>query len=79
MSGPLVPVTTRVNEPIEAEELALTIRVEFATDADAGVTGPGRLTEIPEGARPIQEKLRPTVELNSLFEITLMVDVPFEP
>ena len=68
-----------MNEPVEDNESALTVRVELAKDPDGGVTGPGRLIEIPDGAEPIQEKLNPTAELNPLFELTLMVDVALEP
>ena len=74
-----MPVTMSVNEPIEADESALTVRVELAVDPDGGVIGPGKLTEIPVGAEPIHEKLKPTAELNPLFEVTVMTDVPLEP
>ena len=68
-----------MNEPVEDDESALIVRVELAKDPDGGVTGPGRLIEIPEGAEPIQEKLSATAELNPLSEPTLIVDVPLEP
>jgi hypothetical protein len=50
-----VPVTISVNEPVEDDESALTVRVEVAEDPDGGDTGPGKLIEIPDGAEPIHE------------------------
>ena len=74
-----MPVTTSVNEPVEDDESALTVRLEVAYDSDSGVTGPGRLIETPVGANPTQEKLNVTAELNPLSELTLMTDAPLEP
>ena len=50
-----MPVIVSVNEPVDDDESALTVRVEVADDPDGGVTGPGKLIEIPEGAAPIHE------------------------
>jgi hypothetical protein len=50
-----VPVTINVNEPVELVESALTVRVEVAEDPDGGVTGPGKLIEMSEGADSIHE------------------------
>lgn len=55
LSAPLVPVTERVKEPVDDKDDALTVSVEVAGVPGVGVTGPGRLTEIPDGAEPIQE------------------------
>lgn len=55
VSEPLVPVTERVKDPVEAEDEALAVSIEVAGVPDVGVTGPGRLTDTPEGADPNQE------------------------
>jgi hypothetical protein len=44
-----------MNEPVVDVESALTVRVEIAEDPDGGVTGPGKLMGIPDGAVPIHE------------------------
>ena len=49
-----MPVTISVNEPIVDAEFALTVRIETVEDSDGGVTGLGKLMEIPDGAVPIQ-------------------------
>ncbi len=55
VSNPFVPVTDSVKEPVDEDELALTVRVDVAVDPEGGVTGPGRLMDTPEGAVPIHE------------------------
>jgi hypothetical protein len=55
VSDPLVPVTARVKEPVDDDDDALTVSVEVAGVAGVGVTGPGRLTETPDGDDPIHE------------------------
>ena len=52
---PLVPSIDRVNDPVEAEEDALTVSVDVAVEPDGGVIGPGRVIETPVGAEPSQE------------------------
>jgi len=79
VSESLVPVIDSVKAPVEAEEDALTVSVEVADEPEGGVTGPGKLTETPEGAVPIQEYANETAELNPFVEPTLMVDVPMAP
>ena len=54
-SEPLVPVTERVKDPVEDDDDALAWSMEVAGVPDVGVTGPGRLTDTPEGADPNQE------------------------
>jgi hypothetical protein len=48
-------VAWRVNEPVEAEAVALAVSVEVAGVPLDGVIGPGRLIETPVGAVPSQE------------------------
>jgi hypothetical protein len=55
VSAPFVPVTARVKEPVDDDDDALNVSVEVAGVAGAGVTGPGRLTETPDGADPTHE------------------------
>jgi hypothetical protein len=55
VSEPLVPSIDRVKEPVEAEEDALTVRVEVAVEPEGGVIGPGRVIETPLGADPSHE------------------------
>jgi hypothetical protein len=55
LSAPLVPVTARVKDPVDDKDDALTVSMEVAGVPGVGVTGPGRLTEMPDGAEPIQE------------------------
>ncbi len=55
VSNPLVPVTDRVKEPVDADEPALTVSVDVAVDPEGGVTGPGRLMDTSDGAVPIHE------------------------
>lgn len=55
VSAPFVPVTARVNEPVDDDDDALNVSVELAGVAGVGVTGPGRLTETPDGADPTHE------------------------
>ena len=50
VSEPLEPMTESVKEPMEADDEALTVRVEVAGVLGVGVTGPGRLIETPDGA-----------------------------
>jgi hypothetical protein len=50
-----VPVIESVKDPVEDEEDALAVSVAVAGVPEVGVTGPGRLTDIPEGADPSQE------------------------
>jgi hypothetical protein len=50
VSEPLDPMIDSVKEPMEAEDKALAVRVVVAGVLGVGVTGPGRLIEIPEGA-----------------------------
>lgn len=55
VSDPLVPVTWSVNEPVDDDEVALTVNVEVAVDPDGGVTGPGRVMDTSDGALPTHE------------------------
>jgi hypothetical protein len=55
VSEPLIPVTESVKDPVEDEDEALAVSVAVAGVPEVGVTGLGRLTEIPEGADPSQE------------------------
>ena len=50
VSEPLDPMIESVKAPVEAEDEAVTVRVEVAGVLGVGVTGPGRLIETPEGA-----------------------------
>ena len=61
--------------PVEAESLAVRVRVEDALPPAGTVTGLRRLTAIPSGAAPLQAAERLTVELNpSTEESTMVVD-----
>jgi len=53
--APLIPVTDKVKEPVDDEDVVLTVRVDVAGVPDEGVTGLGRLAETPDGAAPTQE------------------------
>jgi hypothetical protein len=44
-----------VNEPVDEDEVALTVNVEVAVDPDGGVTGPGRVMGTSDGALPTHE------------------------
>jgi hypothetical protein len=55
LKDPLVPPTDRVKDPVEAEEDAVTVRVEVAVEPDGGVIGPGRVIVTPVGAEPSHE------------------------
>ena len=55
LSEPLIPVTDRVKEPVDEEDVELTVTVEVASVLDVGVTGLGKATETPDGADPTQE------------------------
>jgi hypothetical protein len=72
-------VIDRVNEPVEADEDALTVSVDVAVPPEGGVIGPGKLIVTPDGAVPTQEYVRATGELNPFVEPTVIVDVSLAP
>jgi len=55
VSAPLIPVTDRVKEPVDDEDVVLTVSIEVAGVPDVGVTGLGKLAVTPVGADPTQE------------------------
>ena len=73
LKAPLVPVILKVNDPVEALGLAVTVRGEVAKLPEGGVTGDVTAILTPEGAVPTQDPTRVTAELKALSEVIVIV------
>jgi len=72
-------VILRVNVPVDAVRLVVTIKLEVAVLPDGGITGVGRENATFEGAVPTQEADRSTAELNPFVDPMVIVEVPPSP
>ena len=69
-------MTRKLNVPIDAPELTVTVNVEVAEPPLGGVTEVGlKLYDIPLGAVPTHEPDKLTAELKPFTEVTVIVDV----
>lgn len=76
---PLVPMTLTVNVPVDAVELAVIVRVEFAVPPEVGVTGEVTVTVTPAGVVPSHAASKVTGELKPFTEFTAIVAKPLPP
>jgi hypothetical protein len=74
-----VPVTLKVNDPVDALGSAETDNGDVAVLPEGGVMGDVRAILTPDGAVPTQEPAKVTGKLNALSEVTVIVAEPLPP
>lgn len=79
ISGPLVPVTVSVKVPTLDACPAESMSVDVAEASCGGVTGLGRLNDMPLGPAPCHETDKATGELNPSCESTVITELPVDP